>query len=134
VVVRLGGMVICETDHSLRVLETFHPPTYYLPRDAFVDGALQPADGSSFCEWKGMARYLDLRAGDRVAARAGWFYPMPTSGFADLVGHVALYPGLMDDCQVNGERVQPQPGGFYGGWITSTVSGPFKGIPGSGGW
>jgi uncharacterized protein (DUF427 family) len=134
VVVRLGGMVICETDHSLRVLETFHPPTYYLPRDAFVDGALQPADGSSFCEWKGMARYLDLRGGDRVAARAGWFYPMPTSAFADLVGHVALYPGLMDDCQVNGERVQPQPGGFYGGWITSTVSGPFKGIPGSGGW
>lgn len=129
-----GGVTICETSHSLQVLETSHPPTYYLPRSSFHPGVLQPAAGSSFCEWKGTASYLDLHGGDQIATRAAWHYPTPTLAFAALTDHIALYPQLMDECRVNGERATPQPGGFYGGWITSAVSGPFKGVPGSSGW
>ena len=132
--VRLAGHVICTTDASWQVLETSHPPTYYLPRAAFADGVLQPANGESLCEWKGAARYLDLRSGGRTAPRAAWYYPTPSVGFEMLVDHVALYAGVTDGCYVGGERVVPQPGGFYGGWITSSVAGPFKGIPGSNGW
>jgi len=134
IVVVLGGVTICETRTSWRVLETSHPPTYYLPMSAFVDGALQLASGHSFCEWKGAADYLDVVGGDKTAARAAWFYPQPNGRFAALKNHVALYAGAMDYCLVDGERVVPQPGGFYGGWVTSAVSGPFKGIPGSQGW
>lgn len=132
--VRLGGQVISATDTSWQVLETSHPPTYYLPRSAFVEGVLQPTSGSSFCEWKGAARYLDLRAEGRTASRAAWYYPTPSPGFEVLADHVALYAGLTDGCTVGGEPVVPQPGGFYGGWITSAVAGPFKGVPGSDGW
>ena len=130
----LGGRTICRTERAWQVLETSHPPTYYLPRDSFETASLRPAFGHSFCEWKGVASYLDVVGGDRVAERAGWYYPTPSSAFASLVDHVALYPGMMDDCFVDGERVEPQPGGFYGGWVTSRVAGPFKGIPGSQGW
>jgi uncharacterized protein (DUF427 family) len=130
----LGGQVIAETNQSLQVLETSHPPTYYLPPGCFVDGSLRPASGSSFCEWKGMASYLDVIGGGVVAARAGWFYPEPSRGFTALAGYVAVYCAAMDRCLVNDEVVQPQPGGFYGGWITSAVSGPFKGVPDSFGW
>lgn len=132
--VELGGRTVARTTRSLRVLETSHPPTYYLPRAAFVPGALRPADGSSFCEWKGAASYLDLVADGRTAARAAWTYPDPSPGFEALRDHVALYPGLVDRCLVDGEVVTPQPGGFYGGWITSAVVGPFKGEPGTWGW
>ncbi|WP_460460316.1 DUF427 domain-containing protein [Angustibacter peucedani] len=138
VVVRLGGVVVADTRRALRVLETSHPPTYYLPVDDVVAGALRPADGSSFCEWKGQAAYLDVVGGTAgapvVAARAAWTYPTPSAAFAPLVDHVALYPGRMDEVTVDGEPVQPQDGGFYGGWITSRVVGPFKGGPGSNGW
>ena len=134
VVVELGGTTVARTTRSLRVLETSHPPTYYLPRAAFVPGVLRPTDGSSFCEWKGAASYLDLVAGGRTAARAAWTYPDPSPGFEALRDHVALYPGLVDRCLVDGEVVEPQPGGFYGGWITSAVVGPFKGEPGTWGW
>ena len=108
--------------------------TYYLPRAAFVPGSLRPAAGGSWCEWKGAAQYLDVIGGGRTASRAAWFYPDPSPGFAPLVDHLALYAGAMDGCFVGGERVVPQPGGFYGGWITTSVAGPFKGGPGSGGW
>ncbi|HYP46581.1 MAG TPA: DUF427 domain-containing protein [Propionibacteriaceae bacterium] len=134
ITVTLGGVVICETDTSLQVLETSHPPTYYLPRDAFRPGSLRQGPGHSFCEWKGVASYLDVIGGDQTAIRAGWWYPTPTAAFTDLARHVALYPGAMDACLVDGERVRAQPGGFYGGWVTSRVSGPFKGVPGSQGW
>ena len=130
----LGGRVICEADASWQVLETSHPPTYYIPREAFAEGVLRPAAGSSFCEWKGGAAYLDLVAGERRASRAGWYYPNPSPAYAVLAGHVAVYAGAMDECLVDGERVVPQPGAFYGGWITSAVAGPFKGVPGSVGW
>lgn len=130
----LGGEVVARTERALRVLETSHPPTYYLPRADFVEGSLLPAEGSSLCEWKGTAAYLDVKGGGVVARRAAWFYPHPTPAFAALVDHVAVYAGAMDRCTVDGEVVRPQQGGFYGGWITSKVVGPFKGDPGSQLW
>ncbi|MFI7583927.1 DUF427 domain-containing protein [Kocuria sp. M1N1S27] len=130
----LGGERIASTTAALRVLETSHPPTYYLPRGSFADGSLVPCEGSSWCEWKGAAAYFDVRGGNRTASRAAWTYPSPTPGFESLRGHIALMPGEMDGCFVAGEQVRPQDGGFYGGWITSRVAGPFKGTPGSRGW
>ena len=124
------GRLLVDTHRSYRVLETFHPPTFYLPPEAFDPAMLRPAAGRSFCEWKGVARYLDVMAPDgRALERVGWFYPEPTAAFAPLAGWIALYAGPMDGCWVDGERVVPQPGGFYGGWITSDVEGPFKGDP-----
>ena len=134
VVVRLGGEVIVDTRDVVRVLETSHPPVYYLPRSAFATGALIPAAGSSFCEYKGAAKYLTVSSADATAQRAAWYYPTPAPGYEALRDRVALYPGLMDSCEVNGETVVPQAGGFYGGWITSRVVGPFKGEPGTQGW
>jgi len=134
VVVLFGGEV-ARTDAAYRVCETSHPPTWYLPREAFRPGALRPVDGGSFCEWKGAASYLDLVASDgRTAARAAWTYPSPTAAFVDLTDHVALYPAAVDEITVAGEVVRAQPGSFYGGWITDDVVGPFKGAPGSMGW
>lgn len=130
----LAGIEIASTTRSYRVLETSHPPTYYLPRTAFVDGTLRPAGGSSFCEWKGEAAYFDLVTDSVTVERAAWTYPQPTAGFADLVDYVAVMPASVDRCVVDGETVEPQPGGFYGGWITSRVVGPFKGGPGTWGW
>lgn len=134
VTIELGGEVIVDTTDVVRVLETSHPPVYYLPVAAFVAGALKPAEGSSLCEFKGMASYVDVVGGGRVRERAGWGYPDPAPGFEGLRGRVAVYAGAMDRCTVAGETVQPQPGGFYGGWITAAVVGPFKGVQGSMGW
>ena len=127
--VRALGELLAQTQRSLKVLETFHPPTYYLPPEAVRLELLEPAAGHSFCEWKGVARYYSIVVGDQRLERAVWSYPEPTAAFAALAGWFALYPALMDGCWVEGERVQPQPGGFYGGWITSAVQGPFKGDP-----
>jgi uncharacterized protein (DUF427 family) len=132
--IRLGGEVVARTTSALRVLETSHPPTYYLPVSAFTDGLLRPAAGSSYCEWKGEAAYYDLVTPGRTAERAGWTYPRPSPGFETLVGHVAVMAAAMDECTVDGEVVTPQEGGFYGGWITSAVVGPFKGGAGTWGW
>ncbi|CAN5399464.1 DUF427 domain-containing protein [soil metagenome] len=132
--VTLGGVVIARTSAPLRVLETSHPPTYYLPFADFAAGSLRADEGGSLCEWKGRASYLDLVGGSTVAPRAGWFYPSPTPAFATLVDPLALSPGMMDECTVDGEVVLPQPGGFYGGWVTSRVVGPFKGDPGTMFW
>lgn len=124
------GEILVETQRSLRVLETFHPPTYYLPPEAMNQGLLIPAPGRpSFCEWKGVASYYDVVAGEQRLNRAVWTYNHPSERFRELAGWFALYPGQMDGCWVNGERVIPQQGGFYGGWITSQVEGPFKGDP-----
>lgn len=130
-----GGVVIAETRRALRAIETSHPPSYYIPPDDVLAGALRPAGGSgSVCEWKGAARYFDVAAGGRLAPRAAWSYPAPTPGFAAIRDHVAFYAGPMDECTVDGERVTPQEGAFYGGWITSHVAGPFKGPAGTMGW
>lgn len=134
ITIRLGGVLIADTVDAVRVLETSHPPVYYLPSDSFIDGALVAASGSSFCEFKGEAAYFDVRGGDRVVPRAAWTYPHPARGFESLTGRVAVYAGDMDACTVGDEQVTPQPGRFYGGWITSRIRGPYKGAPGSMGW
>lgn len=132
--VELGGEVVARASRAWRVLETSHPPTYYLPREAFAEGGLRPASGNCWCESKGRAAYYDLIGGGRVARKCAWSYAEPTPGFAAIAGAVAVMAGAVDRCTVNGEVVVPQPGGFYGGWITSWISGPFKGGPGSAGW
>ena len=129
VLVRALGERLAETRRSLRVLETFHPPTYYLPPEAVRTELLRPTAGRSFCEWKGVARYCDVLVGDRCLARALWCYDNPSPAFSALAGWYAVYPALMDGCWLDGEAVRPQPGGFYGGWISSAVEGPFKGDP-----
>jgi uncharacterized protein (DUF427 family) len=130
----LGGEVVARTRNALRVLETSHPPVYYLPFASFTWGAVVPAEGTTFCEFKGTATYFDLVGGGRRAPRAAWTYEQPAVGFEAIYAHLAVMPGLVDRCTVNGEVVVPQEGGFYGGWITSRVVGPFKGGPGTVGW
>ncbi|MEO7348396.1 MAG: DUF427 domain-containing protein [Terrimesophilobacter sp.] len=134
IVVKLGGQVIVDTTEAVRVLETSHPPVYYVPMDAFAEGVLAPVEGTTFCEFKGQASYFDLVTGGVVASRAAWTYPEPSRGFEALATRIALYPGRMDSCEVDGERVTSQAGDFYGGWITSKIVGPFKGGPGTLGW
>ncbi len=129
-----GGRVIAETRSSVRTLETSHPPSYYIPRGDIDPAVLRRAPGSSLCEWKGSAVYFDVVLGATVLPGVGWSYPNPTPSFALLRDHVAFYAAPFDLCSVDGETVVPQPGGFYGGWITSRVAGPFKGGPGSQGW
>ncbi len=130
----LGGVVVAETRRAWRVLETSHPPTYYFPPDDVQRQYLRPSPRGSLCEWKGRAGYYTLQVGERVVPDAAWFYAEPAPAFAALRGHLAFYAQLMDACYVDGERVAPQPGGFYGGWITSGVVGPFKGEPGTAFW
>ena len=134
IVITLGGVTIADTTDAVRVLETSHPPVYYLPRSAFAAGSLEPAEGSSFCEFKGIAGYLTVRGATAVAENAAWFYPRPSPGFEVLADRVAVYPSAMQSCEVDGELVVAQAGDFYGGWITSRVVGPFKGEPGTLGW
>jgi uncharacterized protein (DUF427 family) len=134
ITIELGGQTIASTARAWRVLETSHPPTYYLPREAFVDGALRRAKGASWCEWKGQASYFDLITAAREAPRSAWTYEHPTPSYAAITGAVAVMAAQVDRCTVDGEEVRPQPGDFYGGWVTSWITGPFKGIPGSAGW
>ncbi len=134
----LGGETIAETTSGYRVLETSHPPNYYFPPTDVVPGALERATGASFCEWKGRAHYYTVRGGRgdarAVATEGAWGYDQPSEAFRAIAGYVAFYASRMDACFVDGEQVEPQPGGFYGGWITADVVGPFKGGPGSRGW
>ena len=130
----LGGALIADTRSAWRVLETSHPPTYYLPFEAFTPEALRPGNGGSVCEWKGRANYWTITGGGRVETNAGWSYPNPLPAYAALRDHVAVYAGRMDGCTIDEEQVTPQPGGFYGGWITRNLVGPFKGAPGTLGW
>ena len=130
----LGEVRIAASTRSLRVLETSHPPTYYQPVDDFQPGSLLATEGSSWCEFKGRATYFDVHGADAVAPRAAWTYPTPSPGFERIAGYVAVMPGAMQRCTVDGEVVRAQEGGFYGGWITARVVGPFKGGSGSWGW
>ena len=131
VVVELDGQVLADTRRSLRVLETSHPPVYYIPAADVRTERLRPsARRSTWCEFKGAASYYD--AGDRPAV--AWSYPSPSPGYEAIAGCYAFYPGRVDRATVDGEQVVAQPGDFYGGWITSAVTGPFKGGPGTTGW
>jgi uncharacterized protein (DUF427 family) len=134
VVIEAGGRVVAETTRAIRVCETSHPPVYYVPREDIADGVLEPAGGTSWCEWKGAATYWDLVVDERRLPAAGWSYERPASGYEHLAGAVAFYPGRVDRASVDGEVVRPQPGDFYGGWVTDEVVGPFKGGPTSRWW
>ncbi len=130
----LGGVTVADTTAAWRILETSHPPNFYLPAAAFAPGALVRTDRASWCEWKGEAHYYDVHGGGVVARDAAWGYDTPRAPYGAIAGHVACYAGPMDACWVGDEQAEAQPGGFYGGWITSGVTGPFKGGPGTQGW
>ena len=129
-----NGVVIADTRCARRVLETSHPPVYYIPPDDIQMQYLKPTSRSSMCEWKGPASYYTMAVAGKSAPDAAWTYRRPTPAFVTIKDYVAFYPQLMDSCTVDGEQVTPQPGEFYGGWITRDVVGPFKGEPGSWGW
>jgi uncharacterized protein (DUF427 family) len=138
--VEVNGVMIAETRRAQRVLETSHPPVYYIPPEDVRLEYCHPIARSTFCEWKGAAAYYTLVVGDSSALgvrrleAAAWYYPNPTPQFESIRSYVAFYPSRMDACHVDGERVQSQPGDFYGGWITPDIVGPFKGDPGTWGW
>ncbi|HTU61201.1 MAG TPA: DUF427 domain-containing protein [Polyangiales bacterium] len=133
VIIKVGSTVVARTRSALRVLETASPPTFYLPVSDIDMRVIEPAGGSSHCEWKGAARYFDVRTAHEVLSAVAWSYAEPYPEYAALRDHLSFYPGQIE-CTVDGARVKAQPGGFYGGWITPEVVGPFKGDPGSGGW
>lgn len=126
--------VIAESRRTKQVLETSHPPVYYLPPEDVQMNYFRPTLRSTFCEWKGQAAYYTIAVGDRTAENAAWYYPHPTEPFLAIANYVAVYPSKMDACYVDDERVQTQPGDFYGGWITQDIVGPFKGGQGTWGW
>ncbi len=132
--IEFGGVTVADTTAGFRVLETSHPPNYYLPPDAFAKGTLVRTRRTSVCEWRGLAHYSDVVGGGRTAPYAAWSYDHPTPGFAPIAGYVAVYAGPMGGCFVGDERVTPQPGGFYGGWVTGDITGPMKGDPRTDGW
>ncbi|MFT5041996.1 MAG: hypothetical protein ACI8TX_002976 [Hyphomicrobiaceae bacterium] len=133
VVVRFADLVIAETTNAVRVLETAGPPTFYLPPNDVRPECIEAAPGGSHCEWKGVAAYWSVVANGQRARNGAWSYPEPKPAFASLAGWLSFYPARFD-CRVNGERVRPQPGQFYAGWVTDEIVGPFKGEPGSSGW
>jgi len=130
----LAGAVVAESARALRVCETASPPVYYLPPEDVRRDRLEPSRRRSFCEWKGEACYWSLRVGERFVPDAAWSYPTPDPDFVALRDHLAFYPGRVDGCFLDGERVRPQAGDFYGGWVTDEIVGPFKGEPGTEGW
>jgi len=133
ITIRPGGLVVAETTRALRVLETHHAPSYHLPSED-IRATLRTPQGSSFCQWKGVARYFDVIAGGKTALRAAWAYNRPTARFAALAGYVAFYAGLIDGAWVGKVGVMPQPGDFYGGWVTPNLDGQIKGAPGTQNW
>lgn len=132
--VEFAGEIVAASARALRLLETSHPPVYYIPAEDVRPEFLEPSSRSSFCEFKGRARYHSLRVGDRVSRDAAWSYPDPTPRFEALRDHLAFYASRVDACYVGEERVAAQEGDFYGGWITADLVGPFKGGPGTTGW
>jgi uncharacterized protein (DUF427 family) len=130
----VDGLTIADSTRSVRVLETSHPPAFYLPREDIRMDLLSPGEGRSVCEWKGAASYHTLETGPRRIVDVAWSYERPQPGFESIASHLSFYAGKVDEAWVDDERVIPQEGGFYGGWITSRVRGPFKGAPGTLGW
>jgi uncharacterized protein (DUF427 family) len=136
--VLLGGITIVDSSRALRVVETAGAPCYYVPPHDVLSGSLRETGDWSVCEWKGAAIYYDVVAGGKVALAAAWAYPEPLTdlgcGYERIAHFVAFYCAKMDACYLGDERVRPQPGGFYGGWVTDSLAGPIKGVPGSSGW
>ena len=130
----VDGSVVAESTRAVRVLETSHPPGWYIPREDVRMELLRPTTRQTTCEFKGQATYFHVSAGGRDRREAAWTYERPLPGYEAITGHIAFYPGRVDEAWVDDERVLPQAGDFYGGWITSDVTGPFKGGPGTRGW
>ncbi len=129
-----GGEVLAKSSRAYRVLETSHPPVFYIPQADIMMKRLQKTNRTSMCEFKGMAVYYDLVTGLEPIKNAAWAYENPRRGFEEIKGHLAFYPSRVEACYVDGEKVRAQEGDFYGGWITSNLKGPFKGGPGTWGW
>ena len=132
--VEFEGVWLADSVNALRVLETASPPTIYVPSTDVALEYLTPAIGRTFCEWKGFASYFHVKVGERTARKAAWHYPKPRSDFTVLVDHIAFYAGRVDACYIDDERVKPQGGRYFGGWVTKNIVGPYKGEPGSEGW
>ena len=132
--VEFAGIVVAETERGLRVVETASPPAYYFPPKDVKTALLRPMRHTTFCEWKGEAAYWTLSARGRESEAAAWSYPSPSAGYEALAGRFAFHAGRADACYADGERAAPQPGGYYGGWVTRSVVGPFKGEPGTERW
>jgi uncharacterized protein (DUF427 family) len=132
--VLFNGVTVAETQRARRILETSSPPVYYIPPEDVRMELLTPARRTTFCEWKGTASYYTLTVDGNVVEQAAWYYPQPNAHYAAIEDYIAFYPGKMDACYVDDERVTPQPGDYYGGWITSEIVGPFKGDPGTLDW
>ncbi|MCA6075633.1 DUF427 domain-containing protein [Fulvivirga sedimenti] len=132
--VYFNGVLLVRSARTYRVLETSHPPVYYIPQDDVAMEYLVPSDRTTYCEWKGRGRYFSVQVGDRMEQDAAWYYSDPIGRFGPIKNYLAFYAHKMDKCLVDGEVVTPQPGNFYGGWITKDVVGPFKGVEGSFGW
>lgn len=129
-----AGEKVADTTRAIRVLETSHPPVYYLPPEDIQMQLLEDNTATSYCEWKGRASYYNVIVRDQIAELAAWYYPRPESNFQQIQNYVAFYAQKMERCTIDGEIVRPQPGNFYGGWITNDIVGPFKGTPGTMGW
>lgn len=129
-----NGVVIADTHRAKRVLETSHPPVYYIPSEDMKMEYFTPTSRSTFCEFKGNASYYTITMNGKSIPNGAWYYRKPSSGYESLANHIAVYPSQMDACYVDGEKVQSQEGDFYGGWITNAIVGPFKGGPGTWGW
>ena len=129
-----NGITIADTHNAYRVLETSHPPVYYIPPQDVQTQYLKSTPRQTYCEYKGAARYYTITVNNKTIDNAAWYYPNPAPGYEPIKNHIAVYPSLMDVCYIDNEPVTPQPGDFYGGWITRDIVGPFKGDPGTRGW
>jgi len=129
-----NGIIIADTHQAKRVLETSHPPVYYIPPEDIKMEYLTTSSRSTFCEFKGNTSYYTIKVGEKTIAHGAWYYRHPSPEYEAMANYIAFYPGKMDACYINGEQVQAQQSDFYGGWVTSKVTGPFKGGPGTFGW
>ena len=134
ILAKASGHLIVDTHRPIRILETSHPPVYYVPREDVAMEFLEPSPHTTHCEYKGEAHYYSLVVDDERRSNIAWHYPHPSAGYEDLADHIAFYAWALDEVTFDGETVTPQPGHFYGGWITSEIEGPFKGEPGTMGW
>lgn len=134
VTVTFTGIEIVRSSRTIRVLETSHPPAFYIPPQDLYMAHLEPTEHSSFCEFKGQAVYFNLQVGDRISRNAAWCYPDPGADYGSIAGYLSFYPSRVDECTVDNQAVTPQAGDFYGGWITPEIVGPFKGAPGTDWW
>ena len=129
-----NGIVLANTKHAKRILETTHPPVYYIPPTDVKMEYLTTTSRTTYCEWKGVASFYTINVDNKTAPNSAWYYRQPSAGYEDIKDYIAFYPSKMDECYVDSEKVEEQKGDFYGGWITKNIVGPFKGGPGTFGW